>query len=243
MPPIRGILFDKDGTLLDYDATWNPAYAEAAVEVAGGDAELSERLLVATGWDLASARAVPGTLLAAGTNDEIGDAWGALLPAARRRADMGGWLDGIFMRVTARTAVSLVDLPRLFAGLQTRRIAVGVATNDSEPGARASLAPFGILDTLDFLAGFDSGHGGKPGPGMALAFCDKIGCQPLEITVVGDNIHDFEMGRAAGAGLAIGVLSGNAAAGELDPHADHVIGSVADLTGLLDQLPGAVTET
>ncbi|MCP5368715.1 MAG: HAD family hydrolase [Hyphomicrobiales bacterium] len=238
MPRLRGILFDKDGTLLDYDATWNPAYAEAAREVAGGDAALALRLLVETGWDAVAARARPGSLLAAATNDEIGAAWGALLPAARQRPDMGAWLDRIFMTVTARTAVALVDLPVLFAGLRRRGLALGLATNDSQGGARASLAAFGVVGDLDFLAGFDSGHGGKPDPGMVFAFCRRIDAQPSEIAVVGDNIHDLEMGRSAGAGLVVGVLSGNGTAADLDSHADHLIGGVGDLADLLDRLEG-----
>ena len=32
---IRGILFDKDGTLLDFWATWLPAYRSSAEKIAG----------------------------------------------------------------------------------------------------------------------------------------------------------------------------------------------------------------
>ena len=28
--PVRAVLFDKDGTLIDFDRTWRRAYAEAA---------------------------------------------------------------------------------------------------------------------------------------------------------------------------------------------------------------------
>ena len=57
--------------------------------------------------------------------------------------------------------------------------------------------------------------------------------QPAEVAVVGDNLHDLAMARAAGAGLAIGVLSGTSVVDELKPHADHVIGSIADLPEIL----------
>ena len=47
--------------------------------------------------------------------------------------------------------------------------------------------------------------------------------------MVGDNPHDMEEARNGGAGLAIGVLSGNAGHGDLDHLADHVIPSIAHL--------------
>jgi phosphoglycolate phosphatase len=53
------------------------------------------------------------------------------------------------------------------------------------------------------------------------------------VAVVGDNLHDLEMARAAGAGLAVGVLSGTSAIDELGPHADHVIASIAELPEVL----------
>jgi phosphoglycolate phosphatase len=53
--------------------------------------------------------------------------------------------------------------------------------------------------------------------------------------MVGDNRHDMEMARAAGAGMAIGVLSGNGTRDTLSPLADVLIESVADLPGLLSR--------
>ncbi|MDZ7811064.1 MAG: hypothetical protein U5L11_14590 [Arhodomonas sp.] len=49
----------------------------AALEAAGGDAALAERLLVIGGVDPASGRAAGGSLLAAGHTGEIAEAWAA----------------------------------------------------------------------------------------------------------------------------------------------------------------------
>ena len=54
--------------------------------------------------------------------------------------------------------------------------------------------------------------------------------------MVGDNLHDLEMGRRARAGLIVAVLSGTGAAEDLTPHADHVLDSIQDLEALLDSL-------
>ena len=124
----------------------------------------------------------------------------------------------------------------LFTGLRARGLKLGVATSDGRRAAEATLQGFGVLELLDFIAGYDSGHGIKPDPGMVLAFCEQVGLVPGEVAVVGDNLHDLEMGRRAEAGLLIGVLSGTSGRPELAPAADHLLASVADLEALLDRL-------
>ena len=46
---IRGILFDKDGTLLDFEATWAPLYQRLALELAGDDTARARELLATFG--------------------------------------------------------------------------------------------------------------------------------------------------------------------------------------------------
>jgi phosphoglycolate phosphatase len=57
-----------------------------------------------------------------------------------------------------------------------------------------------------------------------------------EIAVVGDSLHDLETARLAGA-VGIAVLTGplkRAARADLEPHADYVIDSIADLPAFVD---------
>jgi phosphoglycolate phosphatase len=232
---IRGILFDKDGTLLDYGATWIPLNRAAALAAADGDPDLAARLLAAAGYDAAAERVLGGSLLAAGTNREIAACWAALVPG-RGVAELTDLVERVYTEGGRHSATPVAELAPLLRRLQARGLRLGVATSDSAAGAEATLAHFGVIDLLDFLAGYDSGHGAKPAPHLVEAFCRATGLAAAEVAVVGDNLHDLEMGRAAGAGLVVGVLTGTSERGELAPLADHVLASIADLEALLDDL-------
>ena len=47
--------------------------------------------------------------------------------------------------------------------------------------------------------------------------------------MVGDAVHDLAMGRAAGAGLNVGVLSGTSGREDLEGYADLILDSINDL--------------
>jgi len=96
------------------------------------------------------------------------------------------------------------------------------------------LNSFGVRRLMDFVCGYDSGFGHKPGPGMVDAFCRTAGLPAKSIAVVGDSPHDLDMARAAGAGLAIGVLTGVSPRETLVLHADLVLDSIADLETALE---------
>ena len=100
-------------------------------------------------------------------------------------------------------------------------------------GLKASLGPFDILDRFEFLAGYDSGYKAKPAPDKVHAFADQLDLAAREIMVVGDNLHDLDMGRSAGAGLVVGVLTGTSGHDELAPHADHVLEDITHLESVL----------
>ena len=68
---------------------------------------------------------------------------------------------------------------------------------------------------------------------MIVAFADMAGLKSSQVAMVGDNRHDLEAGRAGGAGLVVGVLSGTGDRRSLEQLADVVLASVADLPGYL----------
>ncbi len=224
---ISAILFDKDGTLFHFEATWARWCAGLVAHLAEGDGTRAERLASALGYDLGGGRFLPHSPVIAGTAEDILDALMPEMPGGNRAR-----LWDLIAETTAVTPqVEAAPLLPLLTELRNLGLRLGVATNDTERVAVAHLEANGTLELFDFVAGYDSGHGAKPGPGMALAFCDAVGIPPAAVAMVGDSAHDLECARAAGL-ARIAVLTGPAPAETLAPLADLVLGSIAELRPL-----------
>ncbi|MEM1346754.1 MAG: HAD-IA family hydrolase, partial [Pseudomonadota bacterium] len=170
----------------------------------------------------------------AGASHEVARLW------ARWRPDLGteaieAYLNTLSIETSgpATLVPAVPEMAGLLGRLKASGLALGVATHDSEQAARAQLRELGVLSMFAFIAGYDSGHGLKPGPGMLQAFATATGVPAAQIAMVGDSIHDLAMVANAGGGLAVGVLSGPAGADDLSEHADHILPSIAGLPALL----------
>ena len=231
--PIRAILFDKDGTLVDFQRTWGPATEAVMRRLADGSRAAYERLVVASRFVEAEQRFLPDSPLIAEPTSVYGVLWATALgrPAS---AEFFAEIDQLLCDATTRHLAAIGDPRALLTSLAARGYRLGMITNDAEITARAHLRKLGLDKYLEFVAGYDSGFGAKPDPGPVLAFAQAVGVAPSETAVVGDSVLDLAAARAAGA-IAIGVLTGPAPAAVLAPHADAVFTSPAEFAAWLDR--------
>lgn len=228
---IAGILFDKDGTLLDYDQSWLPVNRELARIAAQDDPILADHLLSSCGMDPITGHIVPDSLLAAGNTRQISEG----LVAAGSKVDVAELvkkLDALFEHA-ADFSSPVTDLAAFFGRLHARGYKLGVASSDNERSIRQTARRFGFIDYLDYIAGYDSGFGTKPEPGMVLGFYAATGLSPAQVAVVGDNNHDLHMGRNAGVGLTVGVLTGTGSRETLTAASDYCLNDITELESLL----------
>ncbi len=226
---LAAILFDKDGTLFDFAATWE-AWARAfLLRACAGDRTRAAAVGHEIGFDMARGRFRPDSIVIAGTPGEVAEVLAPQFPLMSRSA----LIDMLNAEAEAAPQAEAVPLAPLLDGLRARGYRLGVATNDAEAPAKVHLAAAGIADRFDFIAGFDSGHGAKPGPGQLLAFARAVDLPPAEVAMVGDSTHDLIAGRRAGM-TTIGVLTGMARPDDLRPHADVIL---PDIGHLADWLP------
>lgn len=229
---IRGILFDKDGTLVDFHKTWHAIGDRLALEAAGGDRGKADDLMEIAGYDFALGRFRGDSVFAAGTNADIVALWYAGAPREEHEARVRHF-DRVTAAEGARSAVPLDGVLDALRDLHGGGYKLGIATNDSEGGARQTIEAIGVAQLFVAAYGYDSVARPKPAPDAIEAFCTLTGLLPEEIAMVGDNRHDLEMARAGRAGLAIGVLSGTGTQERLAPLADVVLSSVRDLPAYL----------
>jgi phosphoglycolate phosphatase len=231
---IAGVLFDKDGTLVDFDLTWGRAGHAVMLDLGRGDATVVARLAAAMHYDVAALRFAPSSPLIAGAPDTYVHLWAEALGRSGDPTMLDD-LNRAFTQATLRSLAPIGDPDAVLVALKARGLKLGLATNDGEASARRQLAALGLDAHMDFVAGYDTGHGGKPDPGMVLAFARAVGVPPSRIAMVGDSHLDLVAARAAGA-VAVAVLSGPARRDELEHLADHVLDGIEGLPALVDRL-------
>lgn len=229
--PVRGVVFDKDGTLFDFGTTWETWAGAFLLRVTQGDTDRARDVGRTIGFDLDARRFQQDSVVIAGTAGEVAE---ALLPHFPD-LDAAAMLHLLNTEAQAAPQSEAVPLTPFLTELRARGLSLGVATNDAETPARAHLEAAGVTGHFDFIAGFDSGFGGKPAPGQLLGFCEAVGLAPEAVVMVGDSLHDLRAGRAAGM-RTVGVLTGMAPAETLAPFADAVFDTIGDLPMWLDQL-------
>lgn len=227
---VEAIVFDKDGTLFDFAATWQVWARAFLLGITNQDMKRADFVGQKIGFDLHTGTFHPDSIIIAHPVDEVAAALAQYFPEMSVETLLTR-LNGEAENVPQIEAVPLIPF---LTNLRETGLRLGVATNDAERPARAHLGAAGILDMFDFIAGFDSGYGAKPGPGQLLAFARMVDVAPDRVVMVGDSAHDLVAGRAAGM-QTIGVLTGIAKAPDLAPFADHVF---PDIGHILDWLTG-----
>ena len=91
--PITAVVFDKDGTLFDFRATWGHFTARLIDHLAQGERALGARLERALGFHVATETFAPDSIVIAGTAAEMAGAAARVLPdrpdGGRGAADAG----------------------------------------------------------------------------------------------------------------------------------------------------------
>ena len=226
------VIFDKDGTLIEFDAMWSGWATDLAAALSDGTGlPIEASLFSMLGFDPSTGQILPGGGLAATPMARLRERTRDLLVEAGCSA---ATVDGLLGHAwyapdPVELARPITDLHLLFGRLRAGGRRIAVATSDDRDPTERTLAALGLDRWIDALVCADDGIAVKPAPDMVLHLCEALGIAPGRTAVVGDAPADVAMGRGAGAGLVIGVLSGVGDAQLLRSAADLVLASVADL--------------
>ena len=232
------IAFDKDGTLFDFGASLRAPFlagVEQLVANFAGRSIVRAELYRTLGYNSATGMFDARAPFATSTNVAIGYAVVTVLfqhsgleqdwSACERlvREEFGPMFEG------SRHLKATTSLEALFSSLHNGGVKVAVISNDDACHTESALACFDIASYVDFVAGGDGPYRHKPAPDALLAAAERLDVAPSRVAVVGDAVTDLEMGRAAGAGLLVGVLTGASSCEELAQSADLVLSSIGEI--------------
>ena len=234
---LAGILFDKDGTLVDFDATWGGAAHAVMQHMSAGDRARLRPPGRSHAFRRRTRRFRPTSPMIAGSTADYGPALGRDPRAPVRAPTCSPKSIGASpMPALESLSAARRTRGRVFAVLQ-RAGPAARHRHQRRRGERAgamraarAAAPPRFHRRLRHRprrqARSRHGHGLRPPYRRRAATGSRSSA---------NSIHDLEAARAAGA-LSMAVLSGPAGRAVLEPHADHVIDTIADLPALLARL-------
>lgn len=248
------VVFDKDGTLLDFNqlwtgrtARWVEALAAMAQETGmvtnvdlncgarPGSDHVAEALCRALGFDAQRAAFIPdGPLAVASTNDVYALAAGVLFQCGI------DWHEGRPMAVRAAAGTIAAppdpaevrprgDVKGLVRRLRTAGVQVAVATNDERSLTETMLAQLGIAGDVALMVCGDDAFAPKPDPAGLRWLAMQLDIKPKRLAMVGDSANDMLAGRNAGAGACIGVNGGAGKRHTLARYADVILDGVGEI--------------
>jgi phosphoglycolate phosphatase-like HAD superfamily hydrolase len=236
--PARAVVFDKDGTLVEFHRLWG-VRAERGIDAlldATSDESLVAAMCRTIGFDRDRRRTIGDSPWATSPIGEIVVIAATVLyqrgydwERSRQLAEQcfGAALEAM---PEAGDLVPCGDLPALMGRLTSAGVACVVATTDSRVPAEATLRLLGIESYVPLLCcGDDRDRPRKPSPATLGYVAERLDVTPSEIVMVSDTVSDLAMALAAGAALRVGVLGGAGDADALRRHADVVIETLDEI--------------
>ena len=197
--PLRGMIFDIDGTLVDTNSThveaWRRAFNDLGFEVPTERIEVE----IGKGGDLL----VPAIL-----GQAIEERQGDVLRKTQKQQ---------FLNLARQKRFRIFpSVPELFRALRQRGIRTALATSSDKKHLQATSESAGIdlLHLGDILVTKGQVENSKPAPDLVIVALEELGLSPTECAMVGDTVYDAQACNGAGV-VFLGLSSGGTPAERL----------------------------
>ncbi|KGX87076.1 HAD family hydrolase [Pontibacillus litoralis] len=228
---IKAILFDKDGTLIEFNTLWLQStyqLVESLVAQYANDAKQHIKVdTIARLLGMEEEGVAEHSVLASKTSEDIAtiiaDELGVDQQIIHEKVNNFYYKHA---RENRSEIKSIGDVHALFQQLKQNELMIGVVTADNYDVTELTLAQLQVSDQVDFIATADR-YEKKPNEEAMDIFCRTFNLKRDEVIHVGDTPTDMEFSRHGRFG--VGVLSGVGSETTLKQYTPHVIASIQQL--------------
>ena len=235
---VEAVIFDKDGTLLDFDSFWVTVSQKAIEEVIssfGAEKDLAFRVLETLG--VHNGITDINGVLCKGTYEQIGEiVYSALIENDYEvcrdtvvEAVVHSYNQNMSVGQIKPTCIDLIDV---LEKLKRQNKKLVVVTTDNEQITHKCLQKLGIDHLFEKIYTDDGTVPPKPNPYAALDFCKNYNIEKEHIVMVGDTLTDIMFAKNAGI-VAIGFAKGEKNSAILKEHTDIVISEMSQLLDII----------
>lgn len=211
---IEAVLFDKDGTLIDFPSVWIPWVEDIYKHLLSSlpDCQLSlVRLKKAFG--IHEGKIDPNSpVTVAGSEESI------TITAFLLYELCVPWDLAVTYATEAVTSANsnqndspylqlVQGIERLLIELKEAGVTMGVLTSDDTDKAEKQLERLGLASYFQFVIGSDQVKQGKPFPDLAYLARDRYGINLANAMMIGDTVGDIELGKRAGVKSTVGIIT------------------------------------
>ncbi len=168
-----------------------------------------------------------------GTGDEVAGSAEQQALLARVVPDLIAAYRRRYHELVTPSTQAYPEVAETLTELRSRGVLLAIATSKLTAIATESLSAAGLLPLFALVYGMDAVSRPKPAPDLALKCLEDLGVSPSRAIVVGDAVHDVEMGRAAGCATCAVTYGAQSRDQLLLGLPDHLIGRFSELLPLV----------
>ena len=207
----KAIIFDKDGTLMDFNAFWIPVTHRSVQDIlqaVGMNSDLAESIFMALGVE--ENIAVINGILCSGTYAQMGHAIYLILKEYNCNLCENEVIQIVTEAYHRNFQFGIVKpacdhLADVLGKLRNQGLKLAVVTTDDSVTTQKCLQALGIESYFDYVYSDNGELPTKPDPYCVHDFCKRENLQLSEVVMVGDTLTDMRFaqnGRIKGIGIA-----------------------------------------
>ena len=195
---IKGILFDKDGTLIEFQSVWHDIIGKILIELEKTyhfSKELLEKIKVVSGYE--EDDFIKESIIQYCATSQIVEIWYNIINEAgdeEHKEITSQELMKLFEEKAVDEGIkveALEGVKDLLSYLKKKYYILGVATADTYASTVFSLKKAELISYFDYIGCNEEGVPPKPARDMAVRFCEVHHLKPEELLIVGDSVTDM----------------------------------------------------